>query len=250
MTLLQQPVVIFAHARSGSTSLVRSLNLHPDLNIAEEPFHPKYSLWHPDERSYVETIVDNTSLDLALKEIFLKYDGIKVLDYQLAENLYSELLQSNCKVICLRRRNVLKTIVSNLVAVQTSVWHITDRNLDNNKKYEELQPLDFREIENIFNYHAELQSTYRPLILQKPPDLRLCIDYEDLYTDNLVQNRSALRSVFSFLGLLMPETPEIDFYLNPASSRIMNPHIYLKVPNIGEIEERFGSDDSGWLLRD
>ena len=31
-------VVIFAHPRCGSTSLLDILNVHPDINIVEEPF--------------------------------------------------------------------------------------------------------------------------------------------------------------------------------------------------------------------
>lgn len=250
MTKLENHLVIFAHARSGSTSLVRSLNLHPDLTLAEEPFHPKYGVWHPDERSYIDTIVDSPSLDLALEEIFSKYNGIKVLDYQLPNDLYCRLLQRDCKVICLRRRNILKTIVSNLVAAQTSIWHISDLNSATEQQYKTLQPLDLNDIENRISYHNELQAIYRPIISQKPAPLRMFVDYEDLYTDSLSRNRDALRKIFEFVGLLMPESAEIDLFLDPNRSRILASEIYDLIPNATEIENLFGNKNTGWLFKE
>ncbi|MBD3280690.1 hypothetical protein GF389_04155, partial [Candidatus Dojkabacteria bacterium] len=40
---------IFAHARSGSTSLAQVLAASPDVNMTIEPFHPDYSKWNPEE---------------------------------------------------------------------------------------------------------------------------------------------------------------------------------------------------------
>jgi hypothetical protein len=42
--------ILFAHARSGGSNLLKALQLHPLLRIAEEPFHEKYHVWHPDDR--------------------------------------------------------------------------------------------------------------------------------------------------------------------------------------------------------
>jgi hypothetical protein len=48
-------VVIFAHPRCGSTSLLDILNVHPDINIiVEEPFHESFSIWRRNEKNYAD----------------------------------------------------------------------------------------------------------------------------------------------------------------------------------------------------
>ncbi len=54
----QNKAIIFAHPRSGSTSLHKILNTHPDLNLVLEPFHENYGKWHPDEKNYIDFIGD------------------------------------------------------------------------------------------------------------------------------------------------------------------------------------------------
>lgn len=54
--------VVFAHPRTGSSNLTYVLNLHPDLNLAMEPFWHGYGAAHPDERNYVDAIVDLPTL--------------------------------------------------------------------------------------------------------------------------------------------------------------------------------------------
>ena len=44
-------LVLFAHARSGSSTLLRILQLHPALHIVEEPFHDQYATWNPGEKN-------------------------------------------------------------------------------------------------------------------------------------------------------------------------------------------------------
>jgi hypothetical protein len=44
-------LVLFAHARSGSSTLYRILQSHPALHIVEEPFNRHYQEWNPGERT-------------------------------------------------------------------------------------------------------------------------------------------------------------------------------------------------------
>jgi hypothetical protein len=53
--------VLFAHARSGSSSLLEVLKTHPALRVAEEPFHEKSQQWNPEEPKYVDLITDRVS---------------------------------------------------------------------------------------------------------------------------------------------------------------------------------------------
>src|SRR5215475_6736080 len=123
MSLTVPKFILFAHARSGSSNLLEALQLHSLLLIAEEPFHEKYHVWHPDERKYVDLITDIPSLEAQLAMLFAKYNGIKVLDYQLPRELYTHLLlRSEFRVIFLRRRNLLQAVISRCIAEQTGVW--------------------------------------------------------------------------------------------------------------------------------
>lgn len=61
--------IIFAHARSGSTTLANVLNSCRDIKVSIEPSHPKYSLWNTGERNYSESIKDKRTLDIALEPL-------------------------------------------------------------------------------------------------------------------------------------------------------------------------------------
>jgi LPS sulfotransferase NodH len=123
----QLKLVIFAHARSGSSSLYRLLQLHSSLHIAEEPFHDSYHSWNPSEKNYVDHITDIPSLEEQLGALFAKYNGIKILQYQLPVALYTHLLlKPELRIVFLRRRNLLQAAVSGRIAEQTNIWKIWD----------------------------------------------------------------------------------------------------------------------------
>ena len=69
MTAPPEYTVIFAHPRTGSSNLCYMLQLHPQLNLAMEPFWHSYGTFHPDEKNYVDHIDDIPSLERALKEL-------------------------------------------------------------------------------------------------------------------------------------------------------------------------------------
>ncbi|MEJ7809527.1 MAG: hypothetical protein WKG32_03835 [Gemmatimonadaceae bacterium] len=241
--------ILFAHARSGSSNLLKALQLHPRLRIAEEPFHHQYDEWNPGEPRYVDLITDIPSLERALAELFARYDGLKVLDYQLPEELYTHLLlKSDLRVIFLRRRNMLRAVVSNFIAKQTGIWKMWDLTGDLASAYANLRPIPLDEVADTLDYGRELREYYLGVMARKPADARLMLEYEALYTDDVAQNREALRGVFAFLGLDMPATPALDYYLDPRASKINNEQTYGYVPNIEAINERFGSSETGWLF--
>ena len=70
---------LFAHARSGSSSLLKILQSHAALRVVEEPFHEKFAQWNPGEPKYVDLITDVASLERQLDALFAVNDGIKVL---------------------------------------------------------------------------------------------------------------------------------------------------------------------------
>jgi hypothetical protein len=244
-------LIFFAHARSGSSNLLKALQLHPSLRIAEEPFHEKYHEWNPDESNYASLITDIPSLEAQLGVISEKYNGIKMLDYQLPRPLYMHLLlKPNLPVIFLRRRNLLQAIVSCFISEQTGVWKIWDLKENIATTYAHLQPIPLDKVAEAIDYQRELQAYYRQVIDRKPSEMRLLLEYETFYTADRVQNRAAMNRVFDFLKLDMPEGKELDYFLSPQISKINNPKTYRLLPNAEEINQKFGNDETGWLFEE
>jgi hypothetical protein len=141
-------IILFAHPRSGSSSLYEILQLHPDLHILEEPFNEHFTDWGAANKNYRALVHDIPSLDAQLAEIIAEYNGVKVLDYQLPDDLAVHLLQrSDCKIIFLRRRNILQSVVSVLIAEQTQVWKKWEMTRPLEDYYRHLRSLDISDIQ-------------------------------------------------------------------------------------------------------
>ncbi|MDE2890367.1 MAG: hypothetical protein OXR72_19365 [Gemmatimonadota bacterium] len=251
MEIAPERTVIFAHARSGSTTLYRVLQLHPQMNVALEPFWHGYAKENPGERNYVDFIDDVPSLEKALDDLFAKYNGIKILSYQLPEKLYTHLLLSpDVTVIFLQRANLLRAEVSGCIAEQTKVWQISDLNEETGHIYRSLKPVSLKKIEDGLEYAKELRGCYNSVIERRATGTYRKVYYENLYTGDLGANHAAAREIFDFLGLDLPRCEELDNHLDPRTSKINTPESYALLPNSNEINERFGNDDTGWLFGD
>ncbi|MBT3192316.1 MAG: hypothetical protein HN341_07145 [Verrucomicrobia bacterium] len=243
-------VVIFAHPRTGSSNLCYMLLLHPKLKLAMEPFWHGYGALHPDERNYVDQITDIPSLEQALAELFARYNGMKILDYQLPEDVYDHLLlREDIRLIFLQRRNLLQAELSCHIADQTKVWGIEDMNEERRKIYENLAPVPVEAMASSLDYAVHLRDYYTRTVRRRPKETSLEVYYEDLYTDDLDANRASVRPVFDFLGLEMPEGDKMHYYLDPQRSKINSESTYRLLPNADELNAKFGSDDTGWLFR-
>jgi hypothetical protein len=228
---------------------LQALLLEPSLRIAEEPFHAKYHEWNPDEPNYVDLITDIPSLERHVGALFVRYDGIKVLDYQLPEALYTHLLLTpELNVIFLRRRNLVRSVLSVFIAKQTGVWKTWDANGDLRSRYADLQPIPLDEFAENLEYSRELRATYGAVIARKPASERLVLEYEDFYAGDLERIRGSMRGVFAFLGLAMPDSARLDYYLDASTGKVNSEALYRLVPNVEDIEARFGSDENGWLF--
>ncbi len=250
MPTARNRIVIFAQARSGSTVLYRALQLHPQLKLALEPFHGSYHSWNPGERNYVDLVKDIPTLEETLATLFSLYNGFKCLDYQLPEEIYAHmLLRHDIKVIALRRRNALQQAVSGFIAEQNGIWQKRDLNGDMATACRALGPIDLYDLQSRLTYGRELTQYYTQVLAKKPPGMCTCLYYEDLYTPDLARNREAFRRVFSFLGLSIPEGPELDALIDPRVEKINSIHTYTMIPNARIIDQEFGNAETGWLFQ-
>jgi hypothetical protein len=246
--------MIFSLPRCGSTTLARALNCYPGVHCALEPFIPEnLSTTYGD-------ISDAETLDRVLTEIWRGYNGIKHVWYitgwpfGVTLDLNHRLLRSKTKIIFLSRRNELSRIVSGEMSWQTGVWgNFTeaDRERVRGFDYKPLTPENIeRQLHSVISRTAELRDT-----LRDAGTSFLELQYEDLFADDvyLAERLQVMDRLREFIGVSPEREVQTDFavadLLNPATSRLNLPETYLRIPNIDEIEHRFGSDESGWLFK-
>ena len=241
-------VILFAHPRSGSTSLYQILQSHPGLDLLEEPFNENYTRWNSGNKNYLELIHDIPSLEQQIAEIFTAYNGIKILEYQLPDELAVHLLRCpDYKVIFLRRRNILQSIVSVLIAKQTRLWKKWEMTRPLEEYYRDLQPLDIQDVrQRVAGLKEHLD--FFESVLDARKDGAIKLTYEDLYFAEPPQQSQKLEEIWEFLGIRPVELEQVRCYLRPESARINSAATYAFLPNAKEIHDACGSDLTGWLF--
>lgn len=220
--------IVFAHPRSGSTTLANILNAHPDLSVLVEPFlDPKYS----------ERIVDCQSLDAQLDDIFAMYDGIKVISWPLAVELYAHMLADESRrVVFLRRRNILKASMSCAISHRIGVWHKQDLPSKPDALYEAVGEIPISEITDWIEAVQEVMDQYEAILDSRSPGTAMKITYEELYSPASLQ-KEMLHRIFDFLGVRRIQSLEISELLDKGRSQMNTQETYRWVRNYREIDE-------------
>ena len=241
-------VIFFAHPRSGSSSLYQILELHPDLHILEEPFNENFTLWNPLHKNYRELVHDIASLDTQVAEIFTSYNGIKVLDYQLSDDLAVHLLRlPDCKVIFLRRVNLLQSVVSVLIAEQTKLWKKWDMIKPLEDYYRDLRALDIHDVQKRVIELKQRLDFFESVIDALPKNFTIKLIYEELYFASPAQRHAQIDALWNFLGISPLESDRVQYYLEPGEVKLNSRATYAFIPNAEEIQQSCGNDLTGWL---
>ena len=242
-------VLFFAHPRSGSSSLYEILQSHPELNILEEPFNENFMQWDVTNKNYCELVHDIPSLEAQVSEIFATHNGIKILDYQLPTDLTVNLLRrTDCKIIFLRRKNVLQSVVSVLIAEQTRLWKKWEMTKPLEEYYRGLQPLDITDVRQRV---AELQQRldfFESVVDERSENDMIKLTYEELYLSEASQQEGQIAAIWELLHIAPLELERYWRYLEPETARINSPATYAFLPNAGDIENACGNDLTGRLL--
>jgi hypothetical protein len=242
-------VLVFAHPRSGSTNICRILQLHPDVNVCEEPFNSGYTGWARGNKNYVELVHDVASLDEQLEDIFTTYNGLKLLDDQLPDDLVTHLLlRPDFRVVFLRRQNLLQATVSLMIAGQTHVWHRWDRTEPLNGFYASLAPLDVDYVRRCMAEDLEHMALCESVVDRRPDDRVLKLVYEDVYFVTRDEQTALLDSLWTFLEVPAIVSERLDYYLRPEMTKLNSEATYRLLPNADEVNEACGSDLTGWLF--
>ena len=241
-------LVIVAHPRSGSNSLVEILDCHPELTLLDEPFNEDFSSWLPANPDYRALVTDVTSLDRVVDGILADYSGFKVHSYQLDPELLAHLLRRrDLYVVFLRRRNLLEAAVSGLIAEQTGLWAAWDRDRALEDYYTGLAPLSVQDVRDKLRQIRENLAEVTAILSTRSDGRVLELCYEDLFLGEPSTRWRLVESVWSHLGLPPCQNPRVGRFLDNASFRMGKPATYGRLPNLAELEATLGNDQTGHI---
>jgi hypothetical protein len=250
----EQRFLVFSPTRCGSTTLRRLLNCHPQIRCLEEPFNPfNY------EGRYLAEATDQSTLADVLRSIWRTHNGIKhtfspdgwpFVNPSLNRAL---LLAPRQKVIYLRRRNLLRRLVSAQISTQTGVWGLFNETDRKRVRDFEFAPLNVEFVQSQLRRDSDSIAEYRRLLIQsgsEPFDLL----YEDLYNPEKTPRElcELLNEVFRFVGVL-PITDEtllasVERLFDQTRMKLNSVETYKRIPRIEALNAKCGSDETGWLF--
>jgi len=241
-------VIFLAHPRSGSSSLYEILQSHPALNILEEPFNENFTRWEAGNKNYLELVHNVASLEAQVTEIFAEYNGVKILDYQLPPDLIVHLLRrADCRIIFLRRRNLLQAVVSVLIAEQTRLWKKWEMTKPLEEYYRELQPLDTADIQQRLAEMKRRLDFFESVVDGRPANEAVKLTYEELYFSEPSRQEELINAIWDMLQITPLKLERHRKYLQPETAKVNSTATYEMLPNARDIDKACGNDETGWL---
>lgn len=246
--------IIFAHARSGSTTLLRVLEQHEELKMAHEPFSQGYFI-DGLSRKKIREISSKKDLYVSLLDIFRKNNGFKHIQQHIDINLNKELLLlEKVKIIFLYRKNLLETAISSKISSMVKDWGWNPDKFKEKTKNFKFPSINIKEIEQIINKIKTQNNEYKSFIMENNiPFFELA--YEDLFGPSITYEKKVeiINKIFDFLNKSHISDPKkiekIKHMLNPEEMKTGSVDLYKKIPNIMEIEKTFGSKENGYLFK-
>ena len=248
------PFLLFSLRRSGSTTLMRVLNLCPGVRCMKEPFNPLNfeGAWHARALAH-------DGLPRAVEAIHQTHTGIKHVcepdgwPFPGRPDLNGQLLcLEGQRVVFLRRRNVLQRVVSNEISGQTQVW--TPLGPAHRERVATFAYAPVREAVVAWHLDHELAQlqAWEAQLVSRGGSL-LAVEYEALYDPHdPARRRAVLAEILRFLEVRPPDDPDIEAritgHLDPAAVRLNSEATYRRIPGIQAIADRYGSERTGWLF--
>jgi len=227
--------IIFAHARSGSTSLARALKFHPEVSIIEEPFSRSRDTWSGKHIKYRDGLnTDVSSLDLQLSRIFTECNSFKHLQGQLPEEFNKRLLLKGHNIVFLYRENLLQAAVSREISIQSNHWG-SDRNKVLNHTYD---AIDIPRMETFIEFVSRRTKLYKSF-LEENDISYISISYEKLFGSAIENRLKVFQEIEAFLAISdRHKQRNIKKILSPAA-KLNRGDTYSKIPNIAEVVAQF-----------
>jgi hypothetical protein len=247
--------LLFSPMRCGSTTLQRLLNCHFRIQCLEEPFNPfNYG------GNYLKRVTDFASLDETLRDIWQTYNGIKHTwcpdGWPFDNRDFNEfLLMRGKKVLYLRRRNLLRRLISVHISNQTGIWGVFSQSDRNRLEECKFPPIDIDATKSHLDCEIRMLAYYRRLLVDSGlPFLDLW--YEELYSAGVAKQEhiESLNRIFTFLGeapiresTALSRAVEL---LDERTMKLNSVDTYRRIPGIEEVDRQCGSHETGWLFED
>jgi hypothetical protein len=248
--------IISSLPRSGSTTIASLLNCHPQVRCILEPFNPNRY-----QGIFYNEALRSRSVETTVNAIWNKWNCIKHVwqsdgwPFETMPWLNEQLArQPRIKFIVIVRRNLLKRFISNYLCRAADYWI--------GSKQEFLYRLERTALPYLNPLHVKhgLTQDYAAMSHHLRQVKRLCpkvkiLFYEDFFgpETNDETRISNLSELFTFLSLSVIEKEyylrDYHSYFDMSIHRWCSREIYQAIPNIRQIEELAGSDQTGWLFR-
>jgi len=252
--LLNEKYIIFAHARTGSTTLLRVLEQHEELKMAHEPFSQGYFIDGPS-RKKIREILSNKDLYFSLVEIFKKNNGFKHIQQHINIEFNKELLLlEKAKIIFLYRKNLLETAISSRISSLVQDWGWNPDKFKEKTRSFKFPQISIKELEQIIKKIKTQNNDYKDFMIENGVNF-FELAYEDLFGPEVTYEEKIkiVNRIFDFFGkpyITNPEKVErIKHMLNPEEMKTGSIELYKKIPNIMEIEKTLGSKENGYLFK-
>lgn len=248
--------VLYSLSRCGTTTIAEVINAVAPGSCVLEPFNKDV---HGDK--YL-SIALCSGIAPALRDIYDRegFHGIKHVCHPTgwpfpdASKLNDELLSSrDCRVVLLYRKNLLKRIVSQLIAEQSRMWTVDNQVKQQARNKCRFKELDHRQVEWFLLKDKMFLPGARSK-LGKAGKLWMEMEFEEIFgvADPLASMR-AINTILSFIDAPCVESegplPACIDQLIVKRADYTSLDIYQVIPGIGEIDRLFGSEDNGYLSR-
>jgi hypothetical protein len=241
--------------RTGSTTLARLLNCHPDIKCLIEPFHPRRY-----EGQFHRMALDAQSVEPALNLIWHRWNGIKHVWDASRGWPFSQNLELNdhiplgaSHVIFLDRRNRLRRYVSGVISVQLNFWIGTRQQFQARLENACLKELDPAVV--LLELEKDKAAIERRLQLMRARNIpHMHRFYEELFEEgvSLATQFEIMNKILGFLGFreVSQDIFEKEWtpLLDRATYQWASPETYRMIPGIERLEREIGSDETGWLF--
>jgi hypothetical protein len=255
MTATVFPFILDGFPRTGSTTLSRILDAHPDINCSVEPFNSRrYG------GEFNRLALQHGSVAVALDLIRLRWNGLKHVwepgtGWPFVENpdLNDDILRHSGIIITLRRRNLLRQFVSDYVSKRLGFWVGTSEEFYARLATAYLPGINLGDAKRFLEEAVDAISR-RDQLLSSLPAKQLVLFYEDIFGDgqNLDSQIEFCNSLFAQLGHLPQKDDafreQCAQYLSPAQYKWANNDIYARIPGSRLLDKELGNDVTGRLF--
>jgi sulfotransferase family protein len=241
--------------RTGTTTLARILNCHPDISCLIEPFHPRRY-----DGQFHRMAMNNDSVKSALALIKYRWNGLKHVwspdtgwPFTGKPALNEELVLSGWRIVFVQRRNFLKRYVSHAISKALDFWIGTKQQFSTQLGNAPLPELDPEMLRCALKFEREAMESRSAFLREKGVE-HVTFFYEDFYGPQVTrgQQLKILNDVLGFLGF-SPITSDYFMakcfeFVNPEKYQWCSEDVYRLIPGVAKIEKEVGSDVNGWLF--